>query len=144
MTFLRGSETWSAPILARMLQTFWFGLCCSSQLSPGVVWSFLLLIQPMLLSVGFLICYASRAVRRPQSFPQSVVIMPPLTCLTVSLTLLFPKWPFTPAMTLFTKLSRASAVIGPASGNSTLTSVLIGYLGLSYQSEEAMEPQDML
>lgn len=37
---------------------------------------------------------------------------------------LFPKWPPTPAMTLFTKLTRAPAEIGPASGKSTLTSFI--------------------
>lgn len=74
-------------------------------------------------SVSFLICYASRAVRGAQSFPQSVLIVPPLIH-PFYFTLLFPKWPPTPAMTLFPKLSRASTVIGAARGKSTLTSLI--------------------
>lgn len=73
-------------------------------------------------SVSFLICHASWAVRGPQSFPQSLSRF--LSSIPVPSPRFPPKWPPTPAMTLLTILTGAPTVIGPASGKSTLTSLI--------------------
>lgn len=92
---------------------------CSTRPPPEVGWLFPLQIQRMLLfsqlphlprklSCQGATIFLSVLIALPLIHPFSAASLP-------------PKWPATPAVTLFTELTGAPAVIGPARGESTLT-----------------------
>lgn len=105
-----------------MYKSFVLVFVVSTRLSPEVVWSFPLQIQQMFLfsQLPHLPCKLS--CQGAAIFPSVLIVLPLIH--PFSFASLFPKWPPTPAMTLFTKLTGAPTVIGPASGKSTLTSLI--------------------
>lgn len=103
-------------------QRLGFGLCCDAWFCPEVVSSFSLHIQQLFLfsQLPHLPCKLSR--QGAAIFPSVLIML--LLIHPFSFTSLFPKWPHTPATTLFTKLTGSPTVIGPSSGKSTLTSLI--------------------
>lgn len=136
----QGNLQWTHLALVVVQKFFCFGLCCSTLLSPEVVWSFPLQIQQMFLfsQLPHLLCKLS--CQGPAIFPSVLIVLPLIH--PFSFASLFPKWPPTPAMTLFTKLTGAPTVIGPASGKSTLTFLINWISRPSYQKEKAIEQWD--
>lgn len=118
--FCWGSETWSGMIKLWLSQKFCTGLCCSTQPAPERVWSFPLHIQKMFLFSQLPHLQCKLSCQGATIFPSVLIMLPlihPFFCA------LLPTWLPTPAMTLFTKLTGAHTLIGPASGKSTLTSL---------------------
>ena len=85
-------------------------------------WSFPLQIQQMFLFSQLPHLQCKLSCQGAAIFPSVLIVLPLIH--PFSFASLFPKWPPTPAMTLFAKLTGAPTVIGAASGKSTLTPLI--------------------